>query len=124
MPLGKYEGPGEIQFDSRTLAEASTVRASVSSNSNQVTTMKKGLAGRSRGAVVSQVTVENAIPKGGLEVEFMDKCVQDADVRITLLIAGRRMTFEGWIDTVDTSQGVNEMATISFTVTAGPPIFL
>ena len=124
MPLGKYEGPGEIQFDGRTLAESSTVRASVSSNSNQVTTMKKGLAGRSRGAVVSQVTIENAIPKGGLEQAFIEKCIADADVRITLLIAGKRYQFEGWIDTVDTSQGVNEMATLSFTVTAGPPLVL
>lgn len=124
MPLGKYEGPAEIQFDGRTLAEASTVRASVASNSNQVTTMKKGLAGRSKGAVVSNITVENAVPKGGLEAEYVSKCVEDADVRITILMAGRRYQFEGWIDNVDMNNGTNEAAGVSFTVIAGPPIVL
>ena len=121
MALDKYEGPGEVQFNSRTLAEAQTISTSLASNSSEVLTMKKGLAGRSPGAKRSEISVENAVPKGGLEDEFFQLCVEDADVTITHLFAGKTYIYEGWIDTVESSQGAESPASVSFTVIAGPP---
>lgn len=121
MALDQYEGPAEVQFDNSTLAEATSVSIQVNGNNNPVTTMKKGLAGRSRGAVTADIQVENAVPKGGLEQEFIEKCVDNADVVITHLYAGRQYIYEGYIDSVDASQGTDAPASISFTVVAGPP---
>lgn len=124
MPLTRYEGPGEFQFDGRTLAEAKTIRVDFTSNSTTVKTMKKGTAGRSKGAFETRIEVENAVPKGGLEQPFVEKCVDDADVRVTFLFAGKRYQVEGWIDNVSANQGTEEDAGLSFTVIGGKPLVL
>jgi hypothetical protein len=124
MPLTRYEGPGELQFDGRTLAEAKTIRGDFNSNSTPVKTMKKGMAGRSKGAFESRIEVENAVPKGGLEQAFIEKCVEDADCRITFVFAGKRYQIEGWIDSVNLNQGTEEDAGLSFTVIGGKPLVL
>lgn len=124
MALDQYEGPAEVQFDNSTLAEAMSISLTINGNNNQVTTMKKGLAGRSRGAVTVEIQVENAVPKGGLEKEFIEKCVQNADVTITHLYAGRQYIYPGYIDSIDAQQGTDAPASISFTVVAQPPTII
>ena len=52
---------------------------------------------------------------------FFQLCVEDADVTITHLFAGKTYIYEGWIDTVESSQGAESPASVSFTVIAGPP---
>lgn len=121
MALDKYEGPGEVQFDSRTLAEATSISLSLESNSTEILTMKKGLAGRSAGAKRVEISVENAVPKGGAEQEFIEKCVDDADVVITHRFAGKDYIYEGWIQNVEASQSADSAASLSFTVIAGKP---
>lgn len=122
--MDKYEGPAEIQFDNSTLAEATSVNIQINGNNNAVTTMKKGLAGRSRGAMTVNIQVENAVPKGGLEAQFIEKCVENADVRVTHLFAGKQYIYDGWIDDVQTQQGTDAPASLSFTVMAGPPLII
>ncbi len=124
MALEKYEGPGEVQFDHRTMAEAVSISVTNNGNNNPVTTMKKGLAGRSRGAATANIQVESAVPKGGLEAEFVEKCIVNADVTITHLMAGRMYVYEGWIDDVETTQSTDAPASISFTVMARPPTII
>lgn len=119
--MDNYEGPAEIQFDNSTLAEATSVSITVNGNNNPVTTMKKGLAGRSKGAVTVDIQVENAVPRGGLEHEFIEKCVKNENVRITHLYAGRQYIYDGYIDVVDAQQGTDTPASISFSVVAKPP---
>lgn len=124
MSLGKYEGPGEIQYNNRTLAEAMSVSITHNPNNNRVYTMKKGLAGRSRGAYEAEISVENAVPKAGLEQDFIAHCIEDADVTISVLYAGKTYIYEGFIDSVDQSQATDAAATLSFTVVAGKPRIL
>lgn len=121
MALDQYEGPGEVQFNQSTLAEAQSISVTVNGNNNPVVTMKKGLAGRSRGAVTVDIQVENAVPKGGMEAEFIEQCVENADVTISHVWAGRTYQYDGYIDSVDTQQGTDSPASVSFTVVAGPP---
>lgn len=119
--LTKYEGPCEVTFDSRTLAEATSCSISVAPNSTPVNTMKKGLAGRSRGPAACTLRVANAIPKAGLEVDFIDKCVDDADVTLVVIIGGKRRAFDGWISSVETEFSTGAAAGATFTVMAGKP---
>lgn len=124
MALEQYEGPGEVLFDNSAMAEATSISIQNNGNNNPVVTMKKGLAGRSRGALTVDITVENAVPKGGLEAEFIEKCVENADVTITHLMAGRQYIYDGYIDSTDTQQGTDTPASISFTVVAQPPTII
>lgn len=117
----EYEGVGQIQFDGRTLAEADNVSVRHAPNNNRVYTMRKGLAGFSKGAFETEISVTNAVPKGGLEADFIEKAVAGSFVRITVLFAGKRYQYNGWIDSDEHSNGSQESATFSFTVVAGKP---
>lgn len=119
--MTKYEGPGEVLFNSRTLAEATSVSVSIAPNSTPVNTMKKGLAGRSRGPAASTIRVASAIPKAGLEAEFIDKCIDDEDVTIVIIIGGKRRAFDGWITSVDVEYATGSAAGATFNVMAGKP---
>lgn len=121
MAMDKYQGAGSVLFDRDLLAEAQSVRVGVKSNSNAVRTMRKGLAGRSRGPVTTEISIENAVPRAGLEKTFVEKCVQDADVSIVVYFGNKRYQWDGWIDSVDASMATDSAAQLSFSVMAGPP---
>lgn len=119
--LTKYEGPCEVQFNTRTLAEATSCSISIAPNSNPVNTMKKGMAGRSKGPVACTIRIANAIPKAGLEVDFIDKCVDDEDVTIVVIIGGKRRAFDGYIGSTDVEFATGSAAGATFTVMSGKP---
>ena len=124
MPLRSYEGPGQLQIDGQTIAEAETVRVNIRSNNNRVYTMLRQFAGRSKGPTETEISIDNAIPRAGFEIDFTRRIVADADVRVTVLVGGQRLQFDGYIDDVALSQGVQEMARASITIAAGPPTIL
>jgi hypothetical protein len=122
--LDDYEGPGKVFFGANALAQAKSVRFNINGNNRRVYTMKKGLAGRSRGPVETEITVDNAVPIAGLEQEYIERCVDNANVRIEIELAGKRYSWDGWIDTVEGSQSTDADAGLSYTVVAGPPQIL
>lgn len=124
MALDHYEGPGRIWLGSNALAEAQTLRWSVNGNNRRVYTMKKGLAGRARGPIEGEITVENAVPISGLEDDYVEKIVDNADVRVTFEMGGKLYSFDGWIDMGDGEQGTEAASRFSFTVIVGKPRIL
>lgn len=116
-----YEGPGTVLFANSMLMESQTVRVSVQSNNREVMTMRKGLSGRSKGPRRSEISVENAVPRGGLEAAFDDALLTDQNVEVVVVMAGRRYNFEGWIDSYEHSQSQDGPASFSFSIIAGPP---
>jgi hypothetical protein len=124
MALDRYEGPAEVQFNQSTLAQATSIQKEIQGNNNPVVTMRLGLAGRSFGAKVTNITVENAIPKGGLEAEFIEQCIEDADVTIAHEFAGKQYAYDGYIDSVSVSQSVDSPASLTFSCVCRPPRIL
>ena len=122
--LTRYEGPGEVQLDQRTLMEASSLNVQTRSNSNPVQTMKKGFSGRSRGPTQTQIRVQSAIPKAGFEVDVRTKIVVDADVTITWIEGGQRWSVDGYVDEMESEHNSASAATMSFTVMGGTPRLL
>ncbi len=120
-PSNRFEGPAEVQFRGRTLANATSATLEVASGAAPVRTMKGGLVGRARGAPESSVRVSNAIPKAGLEADFIAACVEDEDVRITILVGGKRVQVDGWIDRVTAEFATGSAAGASFVVLGGQP---
>lgn len=119
--MDKYEGPGSIIMDSSLLAEAQSIKVSLSSNNNPVKTMRKGLAGRSKGPRQAEIAVSSAVPIAGLEQEFIQKIVVDADVQIVVIFAGKRYQYDGWIDAASHNNDTDSASAVEFTVIAGPP---
>ena len=116
-----YEGPANVILDSSLLAEATRVTLKYTSGNSTQKTMKKGYAGYARGAGETSAQVENAVPKVGLEQEFVEKCVAGAKCRIEYVSAGKRYQIEGRVDDVESTNGVDEAASFSFTFNGGKP---
>lgn len=121
MALEKYEGPGTVILDGDIQMEATSVTLTYASGANPVTTMRRGLAGRSLGPGMSSFEVNSAIPRAGMEGDVLRKCIRNADVRIVFVIAGVRYQVEGWIDEVRTTNSENAPAGVTFTGTGQPP---
>jgi hypothetical protein len=122
--LDKYEGPGTVILGNDIQMEATTVRYSYNANARPVVTMRKGLAGRSLGPGQSSFSVTSAIPRAGMESDVLAKCVADADVTVTFVLAGKRYQIEGWIDTVNVEQSEANSASVSFDGTGIKPTIL
>lgn len=120
----EYEGPGKVYFGANALAESKRCRFRIMGNNRKVFTMKRGLAGRSRGPVEAEVTVENAVPLAGLEEEYIAKCIENENVRLVIDFAGLQIEFNGWIDSVDGDMSTDADAGLSFTVPALKPTLL
>lgn len=122
MALEQYEGPGTLIFDGDIQAEAQTVRLAYNSNARPVTTMRKGLAGRSVGPGQTDISITSALPRAGMEGDFLSKCVANAFVRVVVVVAGKRYQVEGWIQDVSVDQSQDNPASVSCNVTGRPPV--
>lgn len=119
--MDTYEGPGTVLVNNSLLMEAQQVRVSVQSNNREVMTMRKGLAGRSKGPRRSEISIECAVPRDGLEQDFDQSLLDDANVVVVVVMAGTRYQFEGWIDSYEHSQSQDGPAGFNFSIVAGPP---
>lgn len=121
MALDHYEGPADIQINGRTMAEARSIDFSVLGNKRRVYTMKKGLAGRSRGPVECEATIEFAVPKAGHERDWYGLCVDDADITLVFVDGGKRIQVSGWIESVRPSRSTDREAGLSMEFVGGKP---
>lgn len=119
--MDRYEGPGTIIFQNSLLVEAMNLRVQLASNNNRVRTMRKGFSGRSKGPREAEISVSNAVPQAGLEHEYLQLVVEDADVQVVIVFGGKRYQYDGYIDTVNTSQDTESPATVEYTIAAAAP---
>lgn len=125
--LRNYEGPAKVYVGAKLLADATSVRITVSANSAMVRTMNGGraaVAGRSRGATSSEVQVSSAIPVAGYEFDAYSALVAGANVRIVLVEGGKRIVLDAWIESSSSERGVDSAAGIDFTAQGGEPTLL
>ena len=117
--LDNYEGPAKLQLDGRTLAEITTARVRVNGNNRRVFTMRKGLAGRSRGPRETEISLEGAIPRAGYEKDFLAALLDDDNLRLVYSTGGKRITVNFWID--DWEQSANTDGPATFSVSGAGP---
>ncbi len=122
--LTKYEGVGEIYVNARLLAEASKMTVTITSNDNEVNTMKRGFAGFSDGPTKVAISVESAIPKKGFESDFVTAVVQKKAVRITVKSGGKRITVNGRFTQSEFSNSVDAPALLTGQFMGGVPEIL
>lgn len=121
MGFEYYEGPGEIQFNGSTLAEATSIKIRYSSNAADSITMTKGWAGIARGPAMAEISVTNVVPKIGMENDYIDMCMTGAKCDIVVPFGAKRRAHQAVIKDVETSQTAEGIATADFTAKSGPP---
>lgn len=118
-----YEGPGEIQFDGSTLADAKNVKVDYTSNATPVMTFA-GYRGASLGVGMTELSVDTAVAKAGMEADFIEKCFSGAKCDIVVVFGGKRRSHAATIKTVSTSSSSEAEGTASFTAFSGKPRIL
>ena len=117
--LDNYEGPAKLQLDGDTVAEITTARIRVNGNNRRVFTMRKGLAGRSRGPRETELSLEGAVPKAGYETDFLTMLIEDDNLRLVWNTGGKRLTVNFWLD--DWEQSASTDGPASFSVNGAGP---
>jgi hypothetical protein len=84
-----YSGPGQVLSGDHVLLEVETAEFSFESGNNDVLTLAKGRAGHSRGAAKAMLSVTNAIPAAGPEVDWVAVAAAGLAVALGFRMAGR-----------------------------------
>ncbi len=98
----------------KLLMEEASVTINRTTNAQPVVTVQKGLAGFSRGAAQTDITVESAVHSEDFEMDpgpFMDELLP---VKFTIFAAGKTMTFNGTILKDNFSHAANTNSKLSF----------
>lgn len=111
--MNLYEGAAVIQINGRTLAEATKVTITVTSNDMEVNTMAQGFAGFSDGPGKTEVSIENAVPKRGYEFDFVEAVRSKQAVTIVALSGARRHRTEGRIKDASWSNATDATTLLS-----------
>ncbi len=119
--IQQYEGAGTIGINGRILAEATKFTWTISTNDNEVLTMRKGLAGFSDGVTKIEITIESAVPRVGLESPWFDYILKRKPVSATFKFGGKRVTVAGRFSTLDGSQDVSSAASATVKFVGGEP---
>lgn len=122
MPdFSDYEGPCQVFYQSKLLADATNCRIVHSGNGSDVNTMHSGYAGLAKGAFKSEITVENAVAVGGLEAEFDEHVIEQSTIRIVIVRGGKRLGYKAKIDRTESDNSIESAASFSWTALAGKP---
>lgn len=109
-----------IYVDGSLLSEAASVQVTRNNNDQPVTTIARGFAGVSKGAAVTEITVESAVPSADFELN-PDKYMETSkEVEVTVFAAGRTLTSKGFIMSDSFQYGVNQSSSLSFQFMGGP----
>lgn len=121
MALTAYEGPAELYVNARLLAEAKSCTVRFRANNNPVNTMQKQFAGKSDGVRTSEISIDNAVPRKGYEVDFVKLCMEGKEMSIVYKSGGRRHQIAAFVNECELTNGTDRDAGYSVTLMGGPP---
>lgn len=119
-----YEGPAEILLNGRLLAQATKASTDIKGNNNPVTTMIGGLVGKSDGPTTSQLAIESAMPRKGMEADFRTLVIEKRICTVVVKSANQRVQFIGWFEDTSWSNAPDAASFTSATFMAGKPKIL
>lgn len=118
----KYEGPAEVYLQVKgtgatsalkLMVEMTSLTVTVNSNAKPIRTMQKGLAGRAPGPVEVEASMESAIPVSGMEADYQKAVIDNADIFIVHKLGNVRRSYDGWLESGESSQSAENPATTS-----------
>lgn len=110
-----YSGPGYIIYNGRPVLQASTVNFQVMTDNKEVNTLLLGRAGHSKGPKKVQIQVENAVPQGGVEVDWAAIANAQAEIPLTFVLAGKTYNCSGDVRDVDMKTSTESPNSLGFT---------
>lgn len=103
-----------VYVNGSLLAEEASMSVDRATNSQIVNTVAKGYAGESPGAAMTELSVDSAVPAADFELnpgKFMGSLQV---VEFTSFVAGRTLTFKGFMISDNFKHAVNSQSMLSF----------
>jgi len=120
MATDKYSSMFFV-LDGQLLCETHTVEWDYDPANNIVKTQQKGFAGITPGAGGITVTVDNAVPRAGTEVDYMSLVKNRTAVEGIIVEGAKKLVSKGFINRLRGKGGVNQDTTRSFEFVGGEP---
>ena len=112
--MAVYSGPGFVLLGGIPVLQASNITYKVETDNKDVNTLLLGRAGFSAGPRKVQVSVDNAIPAGGLEFNWVAIANAQAEVSLGFKIAGVTYNARGDVRSVDITTSTDAANKVSF----------
>lgn len=113
--MSVYSGPAVLTYNGVPVLQAESVELSIDTGNKDVDTMHLGRAGHSRGPTKAQLSVKNAVPMGGFEIDWIKLAELGAEVPLGLEIGlTKSYAFVGDIRSARLGSGVDNANELSF----------
>lgn len=130
MPIPEYASTAEFHVaeDGTAGVGGAFVRfgtlkdVTISSSTNDKLEETFDETGKIRGKGRTEITFESVIPKAGKRIDFVELgMVKHASIKVVVVVAGKRRTYLGIIDSDTEKFGINSNASDSIKLMCGEP---
>lgn len=108
----------KLTLNDRPVLYASESDWSIKSNDQAIYTLDEGLAGFSDGAHEFDLTLKQAVPLSGYQIDWMGLCRTHTTIRPGLIHAGKTYKLEGRVMEASSGSKVNEPSMVNVTIKA------
>lgn len=112
--MAAYSGPGFVLFRGRPVLQANTVSMDVQTDNKDVNTLLLGRAGHSAGSKKIQLSVNSAIPLGGLEFDWVGVANAQQEVSLAFKLANKTYNCTGDVRSVKLDTSTEKANEVSF----------
>lgn len=112
---------GQVFIDGILMAECPEFETNYNTNNQPVMTQAKGYSGITPGAGQVTLTIQEAIPRAGFEIDFYKRAKERTPIKVTTWRGSKKLQFEGTIDSIAEKHGVNQNASATIVATCGEP---
>lgn len=108
----------KLTLNDRPVLRTSEADWSIKSNDQAIYTLDEGLTGFSDGAEEFDLTLKQAVPLSGYQIDWLGLCRTHTTIRPGLIYAGKTYKLEGRVMEASGSSKVNEPSMINVTIKA------
>lgn len=105
------------------LAEAQSVDVEHMPGTQEVNTIEKGLSGFSPGSGKCTIKVESAMPRAGIEFDYVDAAYKATILDVVIYRSGKKMKTKGVIMSANEGGGADKPSAASFNMVCSIPEF-
>lgn len=106
-----------VTFNGEIMAEEASVSVELKSGLNPVFTVSAGLAGMSQGAATVEISVEEAVPSAGFDINPGRYMITGEVVEVGIITAGHQAVFPCFLTDATFSHSVNDASKMSMKFT-------
>lgn len=112
--MAVYSGPGIVLYQGVPVLQATSITYNVETDNKDVNTLSLGRAGFSAGPRKVQVSVDNAIPAAGMELDWPGIAEAQEQVSLGFVIAGVTRNAQGDVRSVRVTTSTEQANSVSF----------